>query len=257
MTDIQRIATEDAPRPDASGPSKYRPFRLGRLWKPKHRRRLRAERYLREVGLAPLFTLGDAAAIPPNPTDLAFLHRTVRRLRPRTILELGSGNSTIAMAHALEQNGREPGDDQPHGLLFSIEASAAWMENTRAKLPLQLQRFTVLRASQAEVTTWNGELCHLFPELPDIVPDLIFVDGPGSADIVGAYHGLSFQTEAGIRRGQVAADPLIYEGWMRPGAMIVVDGRLANTQFLLRNLKRRYRFQLNAQPGLHCFTLID
>lgn len=261
MTDIRRANPEDGPgllppKPQRAG----RPaVPLSRMWKPKHRRRARAERYLRAVGLADLFALGDPGAIPPNPTDLAFLHRTVRGLRPATILEFGSGNSTVAMAHALEQNLRESAaaGHSSRGIVYSIEASTIWMDNTRAKLPLQLQHFAVLRAGRPEATLWNGELCHLFPELPDIVPDLIFVDGPGPAEIDGACHGLSFQPEAGGRRGPVAADPLLYENALRPGAMIVVDGRIANTRFLQRNLKRRYRFQRDIQPGLHAFTLID
>jgi hypothetical protein len=260
MTDSQRVDTEHVPAPrsgkadETARPAVPLPY----VWKPKRRRRARAEGYLRAVGLATLFKLGDPGAIPPNPTDLAFLHRAVQRLRPATILEFGSGNSTVAMAHALEQNLRETAaaGHAHHGLIYSVESSTAWMENTRAKLPLQLQRFAVLRASRPEATVWNGELCHLFPELPDIVPDLIFVDGPGPGDIGGACHGLSFQPEAGGRRSAVAADPLLYESSLRPGAMIVVDGRVANTRFLRRNLKRRYRFRFDVQPGLHCFTLI-
>lgn len=227
------------------------------LGKPGRRRR--AERYLRDAGMTALFLGGDPAAIPPKPTDLAFLHKTVRRLRPRTILEFGSGHSTLAMAYALRQNQRaaaDGADAPPPGRLFVVEANRDWLAHTEARLPHHLRQLVDLRVSAPEVMVLGGELCHAARDLPDIVPDLIFLDGPGPADIVGSHRGLSFLPEDRERRSQVAADPLFYESSLKPGAMIVVDGRLANTWFLRRTLRRTYRFRLDAAPGLHTFTLV-
>lgn len=225
------------------------------------RRGRRAEAYLEACGLMPVFRSGDPNALAPNPCDLAFLHRTVRRRRPRVIVELGCGNSTIALANALAENYREDrirrGSAAAPGRLYAVDTSLQWIANTRRKLSPEIEPFVDLRHSEAEVVLTEGGLCHVFRELPNVCPDLIFVDGPHSLDVTGTRHGLGFVTETGKPRPQVAADPLIYESTLPKGALILVDGRKCNTLFLRRMLKRRYRFRWNASPGLHEFELRD
>lgn len=242
---------------DASPPPT--PFKTRRSGR-RFRNQSRAERYLHAEGLVPLFLQGEQSAMPPNATDLDFLHRVVRRKRPACVLEFGSGNSTIAIAHALRKNHGEAGGrmgGQTAGVIYSVDSNAFWLDNTRRKLPDELHRFVHLLAGKPEVTIFDGELCHLFPELPNIQPDIIFLDGPASEDVVGAFHGLGFTLENGRRRPQLAADPLLYEGSLKPGALIIVDGRDANTRFLRRRLKRTWRFQADISPGLHQFELLD
>jgi SAM-dependent methyltransferase len=221
----------------------------------------RAEAYLGAQGLRAVFLSGDPTAIAPNPLDLAFLHRIVRRKRPRAIVELGCGNSTIAFAHALAANYKDAlerlGSDAVAGCVYAVDTSPHWIANTQRKLRPELQGFAHFQQSEAEVRLLGGDLCHLFRELPNLCPDLIFVDGPQSNDVAGTCHGLGFITEARSIRPQVTADPLLYESSLSKGALILVDGRKSNTLFLRRALKRRYRFKWNASPGLHRFELVE
>lgn len=225
------------------------------------RRVRKAEAYLVAHGLMPAFLSGDPSALAPNPCDLAFLHRTVRHKRPRVVVELGCGNSTIALANALAENYREDfaryGSAATPGRVYAVDTSPQWIANTRRKLSSEIERFVDLRHSEAEAMLTPGGLCHVFRELPNVCPDMIFVDGPQSADVRGTCHGLGFVTETGKPRPQAAADPLLYESTLPKGATILIDGRKCNTLFLRRMLKRRYRFQWNASPGLHQFELRD
>ena len=71
-----------------------------------HSRMFRVD-YLKGNGCSALLSAGAAEEIAPKWDDLARLHKLVRQRKPFTILEFGSGFSTVVMAHALQQNWSE------------------------------------------------------------------------------------------------------------------------------------------------------
>src|SRR5436190_24323490 len=81
--------------------------------------------------------------IPPQPADLVYLHQTARKRKSFTILEFGTGYSTIVLADALQKNQRdwEKLSDAPKirnrfmFQKFSVDASQSWIENVQARLP--------------------------------------------------------------------------------------------------------------------------
>ena len=66
-----------------------------------------AKSYLETNGVLDCLNLGNEIEVIPVYTDLANMHRLVRTRKPQTILEFGSGFSTIVLAHALQMNQRE------------------------------------------------------------------------------------------------------------------------------------------------------
>jgi Methyltransferase domain len=223
---------------------------VGRL--PRRLAAARARRYLNANdvtetlvrGRAGEFSLHDAKLV-----DIERLHRLVRRLRPRHVVEFGCGFSTLAMAHALYLNARQwPGEAR--GTLHVMEASEQWGRNLEQKIPAELAPFVKLRVQSPEVQTIAGQLCHAFPQLPNVRPDLIYLDGPDPRDVKGEVCGLSFADGAFA----CAADPLLYEWFLYPGFVMVVDGRLTNVEFLRRNLKRKYAIR---QSWLHGYTVFE
>ncbi len=212
--------------------------------------------YLDGCGVTQLLSQGDPDEIEPVYRDLAYLHRLVRQRKPMTIVEFGVGLSTITLAHALEKNALENGE-RKSARLHTLDTSEHWLNNTRDKLPGQLAEFVELHSSTARLSVINGELCHLFDELPNVVPDLIYLDGPDPSIVEGRINGLTNTVERGEPRRAMSADPLLYEAGLKIGATIVVDNRRMNTRFLRRNLKRRWRFQANKAEGRYTFTLRD
>jgi hypothetical protein len=201
--------------------------------------------YWEASGLRALFDdlPGDPGAIPPDIPDLVRLHRIARTRPCVTVLEFGIGYSTIALAHAMHENEREHG-----GLLtprltrnsrlfqvFTVDANAAWIEAATARVPEHLRSRLHVTHSTVSATTFCGRLCHTYDALPDVVPDLIYLDGPDPADVSGSVNGLSFSAP---ERTVMAADVLVMEPTLLPGTVIVVDGRENNTRFILRNLQR-------------------
>lgn len=201
--------------------------------------------YWEASGLRALFAElpADPSALPPDINDLVRLHRLVRERPCVTVLEFGIGCSTIALAHAMDHNEAEHGDLMRARItrnsnlfqVFSVDANERWIEHTRGRVPSHLADRVHLTHSAVSATTFAGRLCHTYDRLPDVVPDLIYLDGPDPADVAGSVGGLTFSCP---ERTVMAADILVMEPTLLPGTVIVVDGRESNTRFLTRNLQR-------------------
>jgi hypothetical protein len=193
-----------------------------------------AETYIEEVGLKTLLVSGRATEISPIYIDLYIIHQLLRTYKPKVVVELGIGFSTLTMAHALEMNGE--------GELYSVEANEYWLQNTKRKLPKDLAMRTNLIHSTVHCHMLNGQFCSLYDNLPNVSPNFIYVDAPHGSDVLGTVNGLTFNIAGGPRQ-PVAADPLLYESTAQKDSFfILVDGRARNAEFLRANLKGRYRY---------------
>jgi predicted O-methyltransferase YrrM len=122
--------------------------------------------------------------VPPFPhqgftitgEEAAFLFHLVRRHRPRLVLELGSGSSTVLFAAALRANGG--------GRVISIEHDDEHIERTRTMLKHAdlLDRVELVLAPLVDLAL-NGrtfqwyDLGSKLASLPEKI-DFLFVDGP-------------------------------------------------------------------------------
>ena len=71
----------------------------------------------------PQFSLNNGAF---EAGDAEILHHVLRELRPKTVLEIGSGHSTKIVAQALEMNRRESGESSTHVCVEPYEKQ--WLE---------------------------------------------------------------------------------------------------------------------------------
>lgn len=208
---------------------------------------LRATDYLDAVGvLDSIAGTTPSDAIPPDVCDLARLHREIRTRRSFTVLEFGVGYSTLVLADALAANAEEWAaiDDPPtirnrHMFqLFTVDTSQAWMEVALGRLPIELQDRVHPLISAVRIGTFRDQLCHFYDELPDVIPDFVYLDGPDPAAVQGQVQGMSFQC---AERTVMAGDLLVMEPTLLPGCFVSIDGRTNNARFLERNLQRPYR----------------
>jgi hypothetical protein len=196
------------------------------------------KRYIEENKI-PLFK-GVEDEISAIPFDLYNLHKTVIERKPKCILKFGVGFSTLVLCHALMSNRQ--------GRLYSVDTSEEWLENTRAKLPNDAP--VDLIHSSATAKEINGELCHTFDHITDVIPNMVYLDGPYGPDVQGAINGLSFNGTS--RRTEISADMLLLESTLPASFILVVDGRDRNQAFLRRNLKRHYK--IKSRPALKFTT---
>lgn len=199
---------------------------------------------------------------PPEPDDLVRLHRLVRSRKSFTVLEFGTGYSTLVMADALRKNqiDWENLADRPEirnrfmFQLFCVDASESWLDRMKEKVPAQLADRVHFAHSGVEIGTFNGQLCHYYTSIPDVVPDFIYLDGPHPKDVSGEIRGLSFACD---ERTVMSGDLLLMEPTFLPGTFVIVDGRTNNARFLERNFSREYERTWDREADVTTFELVE
>ncbi len=232
-----------------------------------------ATEYFRTEGLADLIaasqaadqagdTAGCSVALAPDIADLVRLHKLLRERRAFTVLEFGVGYSTLVIADALSKNADDFADsDAAVDLLpadafrvFSVDASEAWLATALARIPCGLKAHVVATHSAVSAGTFNGQLCHYYDRLPNVVPDFVLLDGPDPRDVGGAVNGLDFGHR---ERTPIGADLLLMEPTFVPGLMILVDGRANNARFLANNFRRTYDWLEDPEGDYTIFELVE
>jgi hypothetical protein len=201
-----------------------------------------------------------AIPYPPEPADLVAIHKLIRRRKCFTIMEFGVGYSTIVMADALLKNqhdwenlAEKPATRNRFMFqLFSVDGSPEWIDCTQKRIPKHLADRVHLQLSEVEAGTFNGQICHYYMDLPDIVADFIYLDGPSPKHVKGKINGLSFHCD---ERTVMSADLLLMESTFLPGTFILVDGRTNNARFLENNFKRKYKIIWDKDKDVTTFDL--
>tara|TARA_Y100000813_G_scaffold24241_1_gene15603 strand:+ start:11719 stop:12483 length:765 start_codon:yes stop_codon:yes gene_type:complete len=197
---------------------------------------------------------------PPDAEDLARLHRLIRKRKAFTVLEFGSGLSTIVIADALSKNKADFLDleEKPElrnrfmFQIFSVESDKQWIEHSQSNVPKHLLEHVNFHYSEIKIDTFNGRICHFYDNLPDIVPDFIYLDGPNPKDVKGNVNGMTFQCD---ERTVMAADLLLMESILLPGTFILVDGRTNNARFLKKNFQRNFEMSWDKDGDVTSFEL--
>ena len=197
---------------------------------------------------------------PPDPGDLVRLHRLVRRRMCFTVLEFGIGYSTLVLADALRKNEEQWKTLNPPPSirnrfmfqLFSVDASEPWIAEVQSRIPERLVSRITLHHSEVEIGKHQGQLCHFYRKLPDIIPDLVYLDGPSPKDVKGEIHGLTFHCD---ERTVMSGDLLLMEPTLLPGTLILVDGRTNNARFLQRNFTRDWDMKWDRAGDITTFEL--
>ncbi|MEM1119365.1 MAG: hypothetical protein AAGJ18_02895 [Bacteroidota bacterium] len=196
--------------------------------------------YWKREGLDQYFsatTGADEQAIPMDKEDLVRLHQLIRQRKSFTVLEFGVGFSTVIIADALKKNKADwlQLKSQPKirnrfmFQCFSVDTSEEWIAVAKNRLPVELQVLVHFQYSKVEIGTFNGQLCHFYKNLPDIVPDFIYLDGPDPKAVEGSINGMTFQCS---ERTVMSGDLLLMEPILLPGTFVLVDGRTNNVRFL-------------------------
>jgi hypothetical protein len=102
--------------------------------------------------------------------------------------------------------------------------------------------------------TFNDRICTYYDEIPNICPDLIYLDAPSQFGTFGNIRGLHTRS---VDRLPMAADILSMEHFLLPRTLIVIDGRTANARFLKSNLQRNWKYSYFKNFDQHFFELME
>jgi hypothetical protein len=200
--------------------------------------------------------------LPPDYRDLARLHLVNRKRKVFTILEFGVGYSTLVMADALKKNEQDWKliKNKPairNSSLFelhTLDTELEWINMALFDLPPELRKYVISHHSNVELGKFNGRDCHFYGKIPDVVPDLVYLDGPDPRAVI--LPGNEARISGwGVDRVVIAADILQMESWLLPGTMVIVDGRTSNVRFLKHHFYRQWEVASNWNGDITAFEL--
>lgn len=103
-------------------------------------------------------------------TDYYLLHRYVTELRPRRILEFGTGMTTLVMAAAMREIGT--------GHVVTVDHIDKFSKETQADLPAECRPFVDFVVTYTEPDDFDGTTGLHYHDYPVGDFDLLYVDGP-------------------------------------------------------------------------------
>ena len=198
---------------------------------------------------------------PPEFDDLARLHYITRSRKVTTVLEFGVGKSTSIFGNALFLNKKNfnsySSKNLRRGNLYechSIDNYEIWLKECKDGISKYLFDGNYINFHLSKLTTseFNGRICTFYDPIPNISPDLIYLDGPDQHSAVGDVRGLSTKHQD---RMPMSADILTFEHFLQPGTLIIVDGRTANARFLACNFQRKWAHYHASDWDQHFFEL--
>jgi hypothetical protein len=179
----------------------------------------------------------------PDFDDLYFLYTTIRKDCVISILEFGSGWSTLAMSLALLENKQLLGNaytcKNPNPFqLMTIDADQYWMTVALQRLSSEMKQLVVPIVSKPRIVSIQGAMVSIFPETSFFVPDLVYLDGPDIDQVEGDVNNFYLDQKFGL---PMAGDLILLESYLLPWTTIVTDGRKANATLLEGMFRRNWQ----------------
>ena len=134
------------------------------------------------------------SALAPQEDDLDRLYKMIRDRANGRVLEFGCGYSTFAIARALKQNKEDFGEihTKTPFISYAIDTDEDWLNHVAEKLEESgLAENTTFVKSDCRVGLFESQMCNYYDNLPNIVPDFIYLDGPDPSHIKGGIAGFT------------------------------------------------------------------
>jgi len=203
----------------------------------------------------------------PTLKDLYRIYQFVLMNKRTTVLEFGSGWSTLILSLALKEL-REKFHKEAKLLrrnnlfeLFAIENEKKFLNITKKRikkfnknLKIKNPIKTKICFSNVEMTLFNNRICTQYSKLPLCNPDFIYLDGPNQFNVKKDINGINLRHKDMM---PMVSDILKFEYFYTPGTILVCDGRGSNAKFLKDNFKRKWRYIDDQKNEQHIFWLDD
>ena len=203
----------------------------------------------------------------PELKDLYLLYNYVLINKRTTVLELGSGWSTLIFSLALKEL-KDKYSQEIKKLrrnnqfeLFVLENEKKYLKITKDRIKkfnkmLGIKKPIKINYSYSEIkmSLFNDRICTQYDKFPMCNPDFVYVDGPGLFNIKNDIAGISTRHKDMM---PMICDVLRFEYFYTPGTIVVLDGRGANAKFLKDNLKRNWKYLNDSKNDQHIFYLED
>jgi len=201
----------------------------------------------------------------PDLRDLYRLYQLVVLNKRTTILEFGSGWSSLIFALALLEL-KKKFKYKVSNLRRNNPFELFVLENDKKFLNISKKRidnyFELIKDkknihycfSSVNMTSYNDKIATEYNKMPMCNPDFIYLDGPDQFNIKGSINNFSTRHNDMM---PMVCDILKIEYFLTPGTIIVVDGRSANSKFMKDNFKRNWIYKNDKKFDQHIFILND
>ncbi len=207
----------------------------------------------------------------PELVDLYRLYDFVAMNKRTTILEFGSGFSSLILLLALQNNkakyqkdARKLRRNNPFEL-FIVDNEKKYLNITKnrinefkkkiksQKLKKDIEEIKInYLFSDCVMTFYKGNYATEYKKIPLCNPDFIYLDGPDQFKI---KYKINNFTTAHKDMMPMACDILKFESFLTPGTIILADGRTANCEFMLNHFKRKWIHYYDRKFDQHIFYL--
>lgn len=110
-------------------------------------------------------------------SDYVVLYAIIKKLRPRFILECGTGKSTFVLAQAMKECWAD--SDENDVKIVSMENNIEWFEHASSVFPSKHKNIVEIRFSPIEIYGFSIIQGTVYKEIPEYPYDLVYVDGGG------------------------------------------------------------------------------
>ncbi len=203
----------------------------------------------------------------PDLNDLYNLYQYILINKRTTILEFGSGWSTLIFSLALNELSnkffnevKQLRRNNPFEL-FVVENEKKYLNITKNRI-VKFNKYLKIKKpikinyilTDVEMTTFKDRICTQYKKLPLCNPDFIYLDGPDQFKIKKDINGISTRHKDMM---PMVCDILKFEYFYTPGTIIVCDGRAANAKFLKDHFLRKWKYINDRKNDQHIFCLSD
>ena len=102
------------------------------------------------------------------------------------------------------------------------------------------------------MSIFENRICNIYKKLPLVNPDFIYLDGPDQFKVKNNVNGINIGHSDFM---PMNADILLIEPFLKPGTIILTDGRTSNFRFLCSNLKRDWKYYEDFKNDQHYLYL--
>ena len=201
----------------------------------------------------------------PELNDLYRLYKLILLNKRTTVLEFGSGWSSLIVSLALNKlkknflNNTKNLRRNNLFELFVIENEKKYLNITKKRIKNFYKKKKNnckinFSYSNVNMIQFNNHIATEFIKLPMCNPDFIYLDGPDQFNVKKHINGISTKHNDLM---PMACDILKIEYFLIPGTIILVDGRGANVKFLRDNFKRNWLYKYDKPFDQHIFYLND
>lgn len=155
----------------------------------------------------------------PQYYDLENLIILIKSIKPKYILELGGGFSTIAICYALDYNNKKYGIK---GKLISYDQSKYYLNLTKKIMPKRFNKYVLFKFSKLKLLKFKKQSVSIF------------------AKIIFKNYNLIYEDRFDHKKTRIGADIVFLEKKMKSNCSFVIDGHRYIVKFLKDNLNKKY-----------------